>query len=65
LPAAKGSGRLISAPTLWSKIINGILAQKSRRKEVKALAKYECKACGMTFKTAAELKEHNRKVHGK
>lgn len=27
------------------------------------MAKYECKACGMTFKTEAELKAHNKKVH--
>jgi hypothetical protein len=29
------------------------------------LAKYECKACGMTFRTEAELKAHNKKVHKK
>jgi transposase-like protein len=29
------------------------------------LAKFECKACGMTFKTEAELKAHNKKVHKK
>jgi rubredoxin len=27
------------------------------------MAKYECKACGITFKTEAEWKAHNKKVH--
>ncbi len=27
------------------------------------MAKFVCKACGMSFKTEALLKEHNKKVH--